>query len=901
MQEASSSSTAAEEQLLLLPPSESTGSVTTEKSEECDGTTTSVNSSEHQACEESVEERKAAKSATSSSSTSRSSSTTATGALSSSSATSNTTSYGSFARRPSTRAASGSGKSSSRPRREPFKIVLDQSLYLPRHGPRSGADSSRDARRASSAQIHIPETTPKEQDRHPDQHIPGDKSTFPKVRISTASSPVSSTSPGDATRHNLSSRKKSSSLRFQPRSRGFTAETVTSEEEQAGNSGRREAVPGSNSRHDHPEPDLIGASKSFERVGGDTGVLSAVKEEVVVATRSVKSTLHSYTGGEQNSRTVGQELPASYPSASVIMFDAQAQPGILTSDMASSTPNMVNQGPLLVAILSVFIFCFNSELLQDLSSEVSPLCNLCCAHMSGLLFFPWTKWASKWRNRNMRWQRPGGGDHEDTAGSSPVPIPSPGGAGPAPSQAGDSQQQRPGAGVGLQVSPERATHLEAAGLPKLRAGGSSGQHSANNKSLQNNHAGEQGHQQNQQYLDSLYSDQEEESSVSPGDLSPSRKRGDVFSKSDVKFWQKAAFFSILIMSYNWCFLKAMDTLLVNTVTALYQVNVALCGIFEYTRGQGCTTFKISGTVLCMLGAAIVALFSPTRGTPGDDPDEGPRGHVAAALVGSSSGTGVAAHFGPTAAGIGFSIMAAVGAATYACLLVEMVGVEKARNPAAFCVNFGFAISFCHLVLVVPFLFFADWMHWEELRLPPNLLDGLRFALSCGMAFSVNLCWFYVLYAGEDASLLSNVVALSIPISVFLDVCFHAKYPGGAELAGLSAIVCSFGLFFLHKNARARQSLYDRLRSEKLKSEDVFVGPQTSGLVVPAAASRSPAPATTAVAGASSSSSSSAVAAQKQSSSQNNYRYFESPPAAGGKKATASVSGAGDYANENDWI
>ena len=84
---------------------------------------------------------------------------------------------------------------------------------------------------------------------------------------------------------------------------------------------------------------------------------------------------------------------------------------------------------------------------------------------------------------------------------------------------------------------------------------------------------------------------------------------------NLAFIRNAVGFSFLLMLYNWCWLCAADFLLVGTVNAIFQFNVALCGVYEaYFRdsrtggGQKARKrVKIAGIVLCMVGTTIAGL------------------------------------------------------------------------------------------------------------------------------------------------------------------------------------------------------------------------------------------------------------------------------------------------------
>lgn len=53
---------------------------------------------------------------------------------------------------------------------------------------------------------------------------------------------------------------------------------------------------------------------------------------------------------------------------------------------SDSPPMLV---PILIALTSVLVFVLNGEFFQDLQGSVSPLFNLFCAHVLGLMLFPW--------------------------------------------------------------------------------------------------------------------------------------------------------------------------------------------------------------------------------------------------------------------------------------------------------------------------------------------------------------------------------------------------------------------------------------------------------------------------------------------------------------------------------
>eukprot|EP00392_Amoebophrya_sp_AT5.2_P007660 g7675.t1 len=419
--------------------------------------------------------------------------------------------------------------------------------------------------------------------------------------------------------------------------------------------------------------------------------------------------------------------------------------------------------PLIVGIVSVVIFCLNSEMLKFLAKNVSPLFNLCCAHMGGLLFFPWTKWAKRMRGSNGYCAAK---KNEDDTETHVWTV-----------EDGEEQEveQASGAATAMGASPPPASSGGAGSGKSVlaRAGGAL--------------------RQRLHLFSAFFSDAE-----------------------DCVFWQKSAFFAFLIMAYNYCFLRSETDLSVATTTALFQSNIAMCGVWEFlSQKSPCSKYKLTGTVLCIAGAALVAGYGTTRSTSSGsgsrgllvgsggngelDPSAGDVVGGAGAGEGAAAKHGGGAQYADEYQGVAFGLAAAFGAAAYNCLLSVMVGPEKSADPAGFCINFGFAISLCHLLLIAPLVQLASAVGFEPLRTPTSLFpDGLGFIASCLMAFGVNLCWFFVLYSGEDPSLLSNVVALAIPISVGLDVVLHGLFPSAGQGVGHAAIVVSFAFFFAHK-------------------------------------------------------------------------------------------------------
>ena len=81
-------------------------------------------------------------------------------------------------------------------------------------------------------------------------------------------------------------------------------------------------------------------------------------------------------------------------------------------------------------------------------------------------------------------------------------------------------------------------------------------------------------------------------------------------------------------------------------------------------------------------------------------------------------------------GVIYAFLAAVGYAIYQCLLSYAVGDEKAQNPVSFCLNFGFAVSLTHLILILPIVLLLSEAEVESLVLPGfSLLQILLVSLS----------------------------------------------------------------------------------------------------------------------------------------------------------------------------
>ncbi|CAD7973159.1 unnamed protein product [Amoebophrya sp. A25] len=433
---------------------------------------------------------------------------------------------------------------------------------------------------------------------------------------------------------------------------------------------------------------------------------------------------------------------------------------------------VVNSAPVIVALVSVLIFSLNSQLLQALGKTkiASKLCNLCFAHMGGLLFFPWTAWGMALRRRTKK---------------------------------------RP--------SPDRAAFQNLNSTPEHKRISASADHVSSSET-RNKHRTNILHEE-----DVLHEEDACEDNRGPSSSSTISHFPPLYQWP---FWQKVTFFSLLLMLYNWLWLSAADLVPIATVTALFQANIAFCGVYETLRGQSCSAYKFWGTVACLFGAALVAVYGKEEDGPRPSPShdsslstgsaldgvvpaaatslspsssstEGQGIVLAAASSGTGAGTldgsGETSNSQTTSGGAAivgslFALAASLFSAVYQCVLSEMVGPERASNPVGFCVNFGFAISFCHLVVVFPGVLFASAIGFEHVEFPHHLIPGgVAFVSSCLLAFLVNVCWFYVLYAGEDPSLLSTVVALGIPLSLLLDMLFHKRF----RVLVSALVICAF--------------------------------------------------------------------------------------------------------------
>eukprot|EP00932_Pfiesteria_piscicida_P006970 SRR837773.16952.p1 GENE.SRR837773.16952~~SRR837773.16952.p1 ORF type:complete len:211 (+),score=79.77 SRR837773.16952:461-1093(+) len=137
------------------------------------------------------------------------------------------------------------------------------------------------------------------------------------------------------------------------------------------------------------------------------------------------------------------------------------------------------------------------------------------------------------------------------------------------------------------------------------------------------------------------------------------------------------------------------------------------------------------------------------------------------------------------AGVSLALLAALGVALYQVVFRHIFG--RWKHEPRFLAFFGAWVSLWHLVVIFPLLYVASVVGLESMDFPHGYHTVMGTGISAAIASSVNTMYLCIALWGS-VMLLPCVSALSVPMTVFLDVVLHDVRPSRIEFLGDMLIV-----------------------------------------------------------------------------------------------------------------
>ncbi|CAK9050815.1 unnamed protein product [Durusdinium trenchii] len=216
------------------------------------------------------------------------------------------------------------------------------------------------------------------------------------------------------------------------------------------------------------------------------------------------------------------------------------------------------------------------------------------------------------------------------------------------------------------------------------------------------------------------------------------------------------------MGYNYAWLLSATYVDLRLTNAVFQVSVALVYLCSVQLFDEVISFDRSlGVLLSLLGSFMAsgAVFSGTSRTS-----------ARSTLIGTF-----------------LALLAAVGYTAYQTLFRWSFGHLKSH--VSFLAGFGAWVSLWHLLLGFPLVFLAHLCGIEHLQWPSSWSLWLGTGFSALVAAVVNALYLCIVMWGSPM-LLPSTSALSVPLTVFLDMALHEAQPERAELLGQLLVLIS---------------------------------------------------------------------------------------------------------------
>lgn len=219
--------------------------------------------------------------------------------------------------------------------------------------------------------------------------------------------------------------------------------------------------------------------------------------------------------------------------------------------------------------------------------------------------------------------------------------------------------------------------------------------------------------------------------------------------------------AILLMGYNYAWVRSAMLVPVGLTNAIFQTTVATTYIASVTLGEESLSWlKTLGVCFALAGGFLAG---------GGDSLEAPIVRM-------------------RTVGIGFALMAAIGMTAYQITFRRLYPLLK--YDASFIAYFGMWVSVMHIIVVLPLIGVAHMAGMEQITLPNHASVVFGTCVTAVVAFIVNAMVLCVIAWGSPM-LLPGSYALSIPVTLLCDLVMHHVHPLFNQLVGQLLIVAAF--------------------------------------------------------------------------------------------------------------
>ncbi|OLP88941.1 Sodium channel protein type 10 subunit alpha [Symbiodinium microadriaticum] len=258
-------------------------------------------------------------------------------------------------------------------------------------------------------------------------------------------------------------------------------------------------------------------------------------------------------------------------------------------------------------------------------------------------------------------------------------------------------------------------------------------------------------------------------------------------------------FALLLMGYNYAWLLSASFIDLRLTNAVFQVSTALVYIASVQLfGEAVCLERLLG-VLLSLGGSFIA-----SGLKWDDASStGPR-HQHQVV------------------GFALALTAAVGYTAYQVLFRWIFGHLK--QNVSFLAHFFSWISLWHLLIILPLVLAAHAAGIEQLQVPHGLFALAGTAVSALIASTVNVLYLCIVMWGSPM-LLPSTSALSVPLTVVLDIVIHNERPEHREMVGQGLVLLSVVLIMqLYKTETIEaNTVMSRTKTEPSSHDETAFG------------------------------------------------------------------------------
>lgn len=238
----------------------------------------------------------------------------------------------------------------------------------------------------------------------------------------------------------------------------------------------------------------------------------------------------------------------------------------------------------------------------------------------------------------------------------------------------------------------------------------------------------------------------------------------------------ALFFAVLLMCYNYAWLCSTAHIPASLTNAVFQTSVA----FMYVASVVFFDEPVTWSHLIGVGLALSGSFLAASGGPQEV---------------TAGGTGWGAFL---------ALLASAGMTGYQVCFKMLFGHLK--YDVSFLANFATWVSVWHVIVILPLVVCASWLGLEEIKLPFGFWAVVGTVVSAILASAVNALYLAIILWGSSPMLLSSISALSVPLTVALDMVLHGLHLAFSEALGHLMVVLSVVLIMQLHGSIARPLL-----------------------------------------------------------------------------------------------